>query len=468
MSTIRFVLRTDKPDKDGLSPIQLVFQVKGQRKYFNTEEKILPENWNLKTQAPEWAEKKRSKKNEVEVQNALNKVKNIKLVSPREGANFDKLLSAKEVEELKGRLSAIKSKIFDIENRFELDGIIYSADMVISKLKDTQKQKTKVEAHSKVLFDFMNKYINDHSSTRVKGSLSVYRSVMRQLSEYQKATGSKVTFDSIDHNFFQLFQNYLLKVKKVEDGKSIPRFNNTTIAKQLSTLKTFLNYARVQGIEVSDKYKNFKIKRETLEVIALTNDEFETLFYFDLSGNKRLSQARDIFCFACATGLRYSDLEQLKREHIKEDGIRLTVKKTRELLMVPLNPAARAILSKYASMPEPLPMISNQKLNIYIKELCKLAGINEPVEIVRFRGVKREPVTYPKFELIGVHTGRKTFVTLMLEKGASAEAVMSMTGHVDYKSFKRYVKITETHKNVVMAKTWKMPKKNVLNRSHLN
>ena len=98
----------------------------------------------------------------------------------------------------------------------------------------------------------------------------------------------------------------------------MPMLNNTTIAKQLSTVKTFLNYAKKQGVIVSDKYKDFKIKRDELEVIALTNEEFETLFYYNLSKNRKLAQVRDIFCFACATGLRYSDLEQLKRTHIKE------------------------------------------------------------------------------------------------------------------------------------------------------
>ena len=105
-------------------------------------------------------------------------------------------------------------------------------------------------------------------------------------------------------------------------------------------------------------------------------------------------------------------------------------------------------------MHRPLPIISNQKLNDYVKELCKMAGITEQVEIVRYRGTKREAITYPKFKLIGVHTGRKTFATLSLEKGMSAEEVMTITGHRDYQSFKRYVKVTEQRKKTVMLKAW--------------
>ncbi len=190
-----------------------------------------------------------------------------------------------------------------------------------------------------------------------------------------------------------------------------------------------------------------------MEVIALTNEEFETLFSYDLPKN-RLAQIRDVFCFSCATGLRYSDLAQLKREHIKKDEIRLTVTKTKELLSIPLNKFSRPIIEKYSSNHRPLPIISNQKMNDCLKELCEKVAIDDPVQIVRFRGARREEVVYPKFELISVHTGRKTFCTLSLEKGMSAEEVMKISGHKDYKSFSRYVKITDQRTKLVMNRSW--------------
>lgn len=219
-----------------------------------------------------------------------------------------------------------------------------------------------------------------------------------------------------------------------------------------------MGYAKHHGIEINATYQNFKIKRETLEVIALTQTEFDDLYSLNLSDNKRLEQVRDVFCFSCVTGLRYSDLKQLRKEHIKENEICLTVTKTKERLIVPLTEYSLNILSKYQDLNKPLPVISSQNMNYYIKELAEKAGINEEVEIVRYRGVKREAIVYPKYELISVHTGRKTFVTLSLEKGMSAEEVMTITGHSDYKSFKRYVKITEERKKVVMLKAWGEPK----------
>ena len=92
------------------------------------------------------------------------------------------------------------------------------------------------------------------------------------------------------------------------------------------------------------------------------------------------------------------------------------------------------------------------------KGLCEMAGINEEIEIVKQRGERRVVQTFLKFQKIGVHTGRKTFSTLSLELGMSAEETMAITGHKDYRSFQRYIKVTEKRKKQVMAKAWGEPK----------
>lgn len=442
MGTVRFTLRTDKQLKTGQSPIELIYQVSGQRKYYRTDKKLFPENWDAHKQNAIYLDKKATKK-----------------LLP--GIDFDLMPSTQDISNLNFDLSDLKMDIMRIQKGFEIAKVPYSSQMVIDKLKELKGGKTKKEVANNVLFLFMHQYITDHESTREGGSLSVYKSVKRHLEDYCKATGNKVTFETIDYNFFQSFQSFLLKDHKatrvingVPKEVTIKGLNNTTVAKQLSTIKTFLNYARLRGVVVSDKYKDFKIKRENLEVIALTNEEFEKLFYMDLHNNKRLAETRDVFCFSSTTGLRYSDLKQLKREHIKNNEIKLIVTKTKQPLTIPLNSFSNAILSKYAKVHSPLPVISSQNLNYAIKDLCKLAGIDELVEIVRFKGAKRESITYPKYELISIHNGRKTFATLSLEKGMSAEEVMAIGGWIDYRSFKRYVKITEKRNKVVMVKAW--------------
>lgn len=463
MGTVRFVLRADKPNSDGKCPVQMLYQIpvgpveKRQyiKKSYNTKLRILPVNW---------IQKDVKGKDGVKIQDGQQAVYAGKSKSD---------LTQTEVKEFNQQLAVIGNNVSEIEKRFQLNKTTYTAEMVLEALHEIKAPSTRAAATSNELFAFIDDYIKVNKQTREKGSLSVYRALKQHLHEFQKYTGAPITFESIDYTFFQAFQNFLLSIKK-PDGSG--KLNNTTIAKQLSTVKTFLNYARNRGHAVSDKYKGFSIKRDELEVIALTNDEFETLYNLKLPLGSTFDRVRDIFSMACVTGLRYSDLKQLRRVHIKGDEIRLTVTKTKTLLSIPLNQYSLAILDKYKKLHAPLPMMSNQKMNKYLKGwsekgakgktihhkgLCETAGITEEIEIVRQRGSETIKKILPKYKLIGVHSGRKTFASLSLEKGMSAEEVMSIGGWKDYKSFKRYVKITEQRKKVVMAKAWGPVKNNL-------
>ena len=441
MGTVRFNLRRDKILLDKTCPIDLVYQLHGKRVCFRTKYKAFEAIWDDSKQEAVYLNKK-------------------ELIKNLGALRSDLLPLQSDVDEINTNLLLLRSRIKQIENRFEEDNVCYSAKNVIDKLKSDFKVKTKKDPPSDLLFQFIERYIEDHSSTRERGSLSVYNSLKNHLKAFQREKNIEVSFQNIDYQFFQSFQNYLIENRGL---------SNTTVAKQLSTIKTFIGYAKTQGVIISDQYRQFKIKKEALEVIALTNDEFEHLFKMDLRHNPKFDKVRDVFCMACTTGLRYSDLAQLRHEHVKNDQIILTVKKTKERLLIPLSAYSKAILEKYKNQIHPLPRISNQKMNDYLKGWCKvgkdgskikhkgiceIAGFTEPIEIVRFKGSKRETKIYPKYELIGVHTGRKTFVTLSLEKGMSAEEVMSISGHKDYKSFKRYVSITESRKSIVMKRAW--------------
>lgn len=434
MPTTRIVLRKDKPGANGFCPVDLIYSVSGQREHYRTDIKLHPLNWYQKEQ---------------------------KIVTPGKpeikaaAISADLLPTRKEIEQIELKIAAIKKTISDIESRFELDRVKYTSQMVVEALKAITGGKTRKTEPPGYLYGFIDKYITDNEQTRVKGSLSVYKSLKRHLQGFEQAKNVRVLFENINYAFFSDFQNYLLSIKQTNvKGEALPLLNNITVAKILSTLKTFIGYAKQHGVYVSDNYKAFKLKKEPLEVIALTDTEFQALYSLDLSAVKRLDKVRDIFIFSCCTGLRYSDLKQLKHEHINGDEIRLTTTKTKEIHTIPLTGIAIKILSKYQSMAVPLPVMSNVKLNEYLKEVCELSKINTPVQIVRFRGAKREETTYKKFELITIHSGRKTFATLSLEKGMSAEEVMKVGGWKSYNSFKRYINITEKRVKNVMLKAW--------------
>ena len=99
-------------------------------------------------------------------------------------------------------------------------------------------------------------------------------------------------------------------------------------------------------------------------------------------------------------------------------------------------------------------MISNQKLNTYIKEIGELAGIDTPIEKVRMQGVKKVSRMFKKHQLLSIHVGRKSFITLSLEKGIAIQEVMSLSGHTTFKAFRRYVDVNDSPKKTVMADAW--------------
>jgi len=444
IGTIRFELRKGVATKNNQLPISLIYSIKGNRKRYSLEQTILSDYWDTIDQRAFYIPQREAKKQ-------LSHLP------------ANQLLTELEINEVNDVLDNAESEIKAIEDKYLALSIPFSTQMVIDTLISKKPNAIKVEEKTNLLFNYIDKYIIEHKETREPGSLSVYRSVKNHLQAYQDKTKDKVTFEGIDKAFFIRFQNFLItRTKKDNAGIESPMLNNTTIAKALSTLKTFLNYAIDEGIEVNLNYKTFKIKSEKLEVIALEQNELQSIIDLDLSDNKRLDKVRDIFVFACATGLRFSDVQQLKREHLDNGFINLVVKKTKTGLTVPLNTISASILDKYSELHKPLPAISNQKVNEYIKEVCEIAGINKQIEIVRFHGSKKVVKTSPKYELISFHTARKTFVTLSLERGMSAEEVMTISGHEDYKSFKRYVNITEKRKKVVMLKAWGAPKERTL------
>ncbi len=437
--TLRYVIRANKVNESGKQPLELTYSIKGSRKYYGVGESLFPENWEATNQLA------------VFVKDAT-----IKRAYP--GVKVLTIPTIDKIRDINKRLDQLRNFIEDIEQRFRLSGVVYSSEMVLKELKELDKPETKKEARTNFVYEFIDQYIAANSATREPGSLTVYKSLKRHLMAYEKASRTRIEFSTINDQFFDQFQNFLAVPRK-ETLKGKAReisLNNITIAKQLSTLKTFLAYARKQGVAVPAI--TFTIEKPQLEVIALTEKEFTTLYNLDLTGNKRLDQVRDIFCFSCATGLRYSDLNRLRWEHIKTDCIEIVIKKTKRKKLVPLvipfNPFSYEIISKYKDRAFPLPLMSNVKLNLYIKELCQKAGINNPVEIIRMYGNRESRNVYPKYELISVHTGRKSFCTLSLEKGMSAEEVMEISGHDDYRSFKRYVDITNQRKKETMRNAW--------------
>jgi len=234
---------------------------------------------------------------------------------------------------------------------------------------------------------------------------------------------------------------------------------NSTVLKDLAFVKWFLRWAYRKGYTTNNACDQFNpgLRTTRKKVIFLTPDELNQIRNYPIPSTKQyLERVRDVFLFCCFTGLRHSDVYNLKRSDVKDDCIEITTVKTADSLVIELNNHSRAILEKYKDIAfegdKVLPVVSNQKMNLYLKELCQLAGIDEPIRETYYRGNERVDEVLPKYELVGTHVGRRTFICNALSLGIPAQVVMKWTGHNDYKAMKPYIDIADKIKSDAMSK----------------
>lgn len=300
-------------------------------------------------------------------------------------------------------------------------------------------------------FSILDNFIVAQERRKSTRTIQKYKTLKNQLLDFQKVKRYRISFEELNLQFYDKLEDYYYAHKKSLDS---------TWHKSLTTLHTFLNWATDRGYNKNLGYKKFKKpKLHDTDIIALTRTELNTLYNLDLSNNKKLSKIRDVFCFGCFTGLRFSDIEKLRKEDVKikisgNEHLIVRTFKTKSKVNIPLCKEAVEIINRYIEIQDFLPTISNQKSNKYIKELGEFAGINEPTSVEKYSGGKRIEVKEPKFKFMTTHTGRRTFVTLALEDGARPEIVMEITDHKDYKTFKKYLKLTNKAVGNHMKEIW--------------
>lgn len=232
---------------------------------------------------------------------------------------------------------------------------------------------------------------------------------------------------------------------------------NSSMAKNLEFLRWFLRWCYKHKFNPIDDFETFrpKLKSPKKRVIFLNDIELQKLEVFKIPPKyARLEKIRDMFLFQCFTSLRFSDMQNLRWTDVMDDYILVTTIKTYESLVIDLNDHSRAILKKYRHyrfmQNKVFPQISNATMNQSIHLLCKLAGFNEPIRIVQFKGSERIEKVVPKYKLIGSHTGRRSFISNGLSKGIPAEIMMKWTGHSDWKAMQPYIEITNEAKSNFM------------------
>ncbi len=290
-------------------------------------------------------------------------------------------------------------------------------------------------------FGYWDYYItNQQRSTSSKtgknissSTIQTYINAKNKLKAFEKFRAYVITFESIDLEFYYSFIEFL----EAQD------LSKNTIGKQIKILKGVLNDATSNEINTNLKYKSNKfnvLKEETTE-IYLNPEELKLIIDLDLTNDYRLSVTRDLFIILCFTGQRYQSLRDiLDPDNRDEKFIRLKQAKTSKRVVIPILPQIKALLSKL----KPKDVISNPQMNKYIKEIgAMIPELHVKIKNEITRGGVKDQSTIKKYELIGTHTGRRSFSTNFYTQGKiPIVQIMSITGHTKESTFFAYIRTT--------------------------
>ena len=321
-------------------------------------------------------------------------------------------------------LDAISANILQIQRDFELDKKEVSAQIILNRYlgKDQSDRHTLMEvfhAHNKKCRALIG--INFAPDTVLR-----YETCLRLTEEFMRNTYKKEDcyLDEVTKQFVEEFEFYLKTVRKC--------CHNTT-TKYLANFKKIVRIALANGWMKKDPFAQIRFHLDEVEREFLEKQELKALLSKKIS-IPRLAQIRDIFCFCCFTGLAFSDVKQLKSEHLVTDingmvWIRKTRQKTKNMCNIPLLDEANKILDRYKDHPYCqtqgvlLPVCSNQKMNMYLKELADICGIRKN---------------------LSTHCARHTFATLTLASGATIDNVAKMLGHDNVIMTRHYAKVLDS------------------------
>jgi site-specific recombinase XerD len=234
--------------------------------------------------------------------------------------------------------------------------------------------------------------------------------------------------------------------------KSVQKCNHNSTMRYLSTFKKIVLICVKNKWLMSDPFANFKFTSKIVERLALTECDLANLKKKDFC-NDRLSNVRDIFMFSCYTGLSYADVQKLKRSDINK-GIENALwiytnrQKTGTSSRIPLLEEAIEIIDKYKDHPKCqnsgllLPILSNQKMNSYLKEIADTCKIDK---------------------ILTFHIARYTFATtITLNYGVPIETVSKMLGHTNLKQTQHYAKLNDRRvsDDMLMLKSKRMKNAN--------
>ena len=382
-----FFLRKSKNYKEGEIPIYMRITVDGKSCEVSTKRKCDPEKWNA------------------EANRLIGKSDSAKL--------FNTYLDT-----LQQKVFEAKRKLIEIDKPLTAENI---KTLLLGK---------EIRQHKHMLMEIFM-YHNDQMATLVNkdyspATLERYRTSFRHTQSFlqwkYKITDIDIT--KLNFEFIAEYEFWLKSTRKCD--------HNSTM-KYLSNFRKIVNRCLRNGWLSKDPFIGFKMTKKEVERTALTEIELQALIAKKFQ-SERLTIVRDIFLFSCFSGLAYADVKKLKRSEIiiGIDGEKWLVSKRQKTdisARIPLLKVALNLIDRYANHVQckledrVLPVLSNQKMNAYLKEIADVCGINKN---------------------LSYHIARHTFATTVtLSNGVPLETVSKMLGHRNLRTTQHYAKILD-------------------------
>jgi site-specific recombinase XerD len=393
-SSVRFVLKN--PTAKSKSAINMIFawgyrNPKGQYQplKYSTGQSVNPNNWNVDKQIAKGAYADN-------INNAVFSVKieaqDIFLKLKDEGLTPDILK-----QELDIRLGRIEPTPVPKKKK------VYVVDYVTRYIEEMETGE--------------RRSFKDPVKMMAPGTIRNIKAFKNKFLDYEDSCGKQFVFSDIDMKFYRHFIAWLDSMHTVNSS-----------GKTIKQLKTIMQAALEDNIHsnIEFKKKTFKVVSELVDTIYLNDDEIKKLYKF--KGKANLEKARDLFLVGCFTAQRVSDWHKVNKSNIMSSAkgteiIKLQQQKTGATVVIPLvDPWLIAILEKYNYE---LPKMPDQKINEYIKEVCKAVKINE------------------KAKQVTTHTARRSACTNMYNAGIPIKNIMKVSGHKTESEFRKYIRVTD-------------------------
>jgi site-specific recombinase XerD len=383
--SILFYAKRAKTTTDGLIPIYLRVTINGERIELSTKRYTLPEKWSI------------------------------------EGSCM-KGTSA-ESKATNSFLDTLKAKVYDYQQQLIREDELVNAENMRNKIMGIEKRSHMLvgifKQHNEEIKALVGKDFATATYTRYETSLKHTVDFLQW-----KYKVSDIDIRKINHETVTSYEFYL---------KSVRKCNQNTTAKYIKNFGKIVRICLANGWITRDPFVNYKCKIIEVERAFLSKEEIEIMFNKEFATD-RLNQVKDIFLFSCFTGLAYVDVKKLSYKNIGfgvdgEKWIFINRTKTDTRSNIPLLPIASTILEKYKDHPQVinedklLPILSNQKMNSYLKEIADVCEINKELTF---------------------HIARHTFATTVtLSNGVPIESVSKMLGHRNLKTTQHYAKILD-------------------------